>query len=519
MSYRWMLRMDSPHICYLYLLAVIGFCYGAGVLPDRSLVGAIGGSVTFNRVSSQPFTTLQWNFNGTTIILNYISSSDSLNPAVGYRDRINLDRSSGSLELMNLVLTDSGQYTVTILTPEAVSVDENTKLEVYESVSSVVITPTNTDLVEFNSSVSLSCSSSGSPPLSYHWLNGSFVVTVSDGVQFGDGNSTLTIVSVTRYDKGPFSCNVSNPVSSDINRQNLTLTISYGPENAAMKVIPSDVHYETGSNLNLSCSAESSPPAQFQWSLNGTLLSNKGPELRLGNIQINQSGSYSCWAHNTRTLRYQTSEPSDITVLEPISGAIITTSPNPPIIEGNSVNLTCDAAGSIITREWMKDGQLLSTGGNLIISEDKRVLSIDPVKRTDSGEYLCRVSNPVSTADAKHILIVKSEGSLTPGLSAGAIAGIVIGVLLVVGVAVGVAVYFMKKKGFFKKESSSGRSVDNTGKSPASRGGPGGNQELNYADITQFQKKDGGSVQLGNLGTSSTEYAQVRVNNRPSQLT
>ncbi|XP_045574669.1 carcinoembryonic antigen-related cell adhesion molecule 2-like [Salmo salar] len=375
MSYRWMLRMDSPHICYLYLLAVIGFCYGAGVLPDRSLVGAIGGSVTFNRALAQPFITLQWKVNGTTIILNYIRSSDTLIPEDGYRDRINLDRSSGSLELMNLDLTDSGQYTVTILTPEAVSVEENTKLEVYD-----------------------------------------------------------------------------------------------GPENAAMKVIPSDVHYETGSNLNLSCSAESSPPAQFQWALNGTLLSNKGPELRLGNIQINQSGSYSCWAHNTRTLRYQTSEPSDITVLEPISGAIITTSPNPPIIEGNSVNLTCDASGSIITREWMKDGQLLSAGGNLIISEDKRVLSINPVKRTDSGEYLCRVSNPVSTADAKHILIVKSEGFLTPGLSAGAIAGIVIGVLLVVGVAVGVAVYFMKKKGFFKKESSSGRSVDNTGKSSASRG-------------------------------------------------
>eukprot|EP00063_Salmo_salar_P082262 XP_014057097.1 PREDICTED: CD48 antigen-like [Salmo salar] len=165
MSYRWMLRMDSPHICYLYLLAVIGFCYGAGVLPDRSLVGAIGGSVTFNRALAQPFITLQWKVNGTTIILNYIRSSDTLIPEDGYRDRINLDRSSGSLELMNLDLTDSGQYTVTILTPEAVSVEENTKLEVYESVSSVVITPTNTDLVEFNSSVSLSCSSSAPPPL------------------------------------------------------------------------------------------------------------------------------------------------------------------------------------------------------------------------------------------------------------------------------------------------------------------------------------------------------------------
>uniref|UniRef100_A0A674BTD6 Carcinoembryonic antigen-related cell adhesion molecule 1-like n=1 Tax=Salmo trutta TaxID=8032 RepID=A0A674BTD6_SALTR len=348
---------------------------------------------------------------------------------------------------MNLDLTDSGQYTVTILTPEALFLDENTKLEVYGKMLCILLLSVNTFPSIFYSSVSLSCSSSGSPPLSYHWLNGSFVVTVSDGVQFGDGNSTLTIVSVTRYDKGPFSCSVSNPVSSDINRQNLTLTISYGPENAAMKVIPSDVHYETGSNLNLSCSAETSPPAQFQWSLNGTLLSNKGPELRLGNIQINQSGSYSCWAHNTRTLRYQTSEPSDITVLGKWQRGNGDNHGRRESNWFNSVNLTCDAAGSIITREWMKDGQLLSAGGNLIISEDKRVLSINPVKRTDSGEYLCRFSNLVSTADAKHILIVKSEDSLSPVLPAGALTGIVIGVLLVVGGAVSVAVFFIRKNG------------------------------------------------------------------------
>ncbi|XP_045064271.1 carcinoembryonic antigen-related cell adhesion molecule 1-like [Coregonus clupeaformis] len=147
-----------------------------------------------------------------------------------------------------------------------------------------------------------------------------------------------------------------------------------------MKVTPLDVLYGSGSNLTLSCSSESSRPAQFQWALNGTLLSNQGPERRPENIQASQS--------------------------EPISGAIITTSPNPPIIKGNSVTLTCDASGSIISREWMKDGQLLSAGGNMIISEDKRELSINPVKRTDSGEYLCRVSNPISTADAKHDLIV-----------------------------------------------------------------------------------------------------------------
>uniref|UniRef100_A0A4W5LD90 Ig-like domain-containing protein n=1 Tax=Hucho hucho TaxID=62062 RepID=A0A4W5LD90_9TELE len=78
---------------------------------------------------------------------------------------------------------------------------------------------------------------------------------------------------------------------------------------------------------------------------------------------------------------------------ETVSGATITITPNPPIIEGGSVTLTCDAAGFNITREWMKDGRPVSSGDNIILSEDKRVLSIK--KRTDSGEYLCRISNPV----------------------------------------------------------------------------------------------------------------------------
>ncbi|XP_021446700.2 carcinoembryonic antigen-related cell adhesion molecule 1, partial [Oncorhynchus mykiss] len=65
---------------------------------------------------------------------------------------------------------------------------------------------------------------------------------------------------------------------------------------------------------------------------------------------------------------------------------------------GGSVTLTCDAAGFNITREWMKDGHPVSSVDDIILSEDKRVLSIK--KRTDSGEYLCRVSNHVSSENA-----------------------------------------------------------------------------------------------------------------------
>lgn len=91
-------------------------------------------------------------------------------------------------------------------------------------ISNVVITPNSTDLSEFNSSVSLSCSASGSFP-SFVWLNDSSEVTLSDRVQLNDRGSILTIIKVTRYDQGPFICHVfnnfsnytSNPVKLSIN--------------------------------------------------------------------------------------------------------------------------------------------------------------------------------------------------------------------------------------------------------------------------------------------------------------
>ncbi|KAM4600361.1 cell adhesion molecule CEACAM1-like [Polymixia lowei] len=250
-------------------------------------------------------------------------------------------------------------------------------------VSNVVVTHNTTNLVEFNSSVSLSCSSSGSSPFAYRWLNGSSEVTASDG------GSTLTIVNVTRYDQGPFRCNVSNAVSSGIS-QALHLIVNFGPEKTNLKISPSKDVYEEGSDVSLSCSASSRPAALFHWVLNGTLLSETGPELTLKNIQTNQSGSYSCQAYNNKTLRYQTSQPSVMTVLVPVSNVVVTHNPTDLVEFNSSVSLSCSSSGSSLSYHW------LNGSSEVTASDGGSTLTIVNVTRYDQGPFTCLVSNPIS---------------------------------------------------------------------------------------------------------------------------
>lgn len=85
-------------------------CVGEGILPTGPLSGAVAGTVKFTttlRPPEKPFLSVSWRFNGVNII-----SSTSINITdPGYAGRISLDRATGSLELRNLALEDSVEYT------------------------------------------------------------------------------------------------------------------------------------------------------------------------------------------------------------------------------------------------------------------------------------------------------------------------------------------------------------------------------------------------------------------------
>ncbi|XP_060936498.1 carcinoembryonic antigen-related cell adhesion molecule 5-like isoform X2 [Limanda limanda] len=291
----------------LFLLCVLcltftGLCEGAGVLVDDLLNAPVGGKVLFTTklTPQEPHVTVQiviWNF-GT---LNIITFTGSNITTPGYEDRITLFISSGSLELRKLSLDDSGDYSVSIISSGGESQTGSTTLRIYEPISNVMITTSSPDLVEFISSVHLSCSSSGSSP-SFHWLNGSSEVTASDRVQITDGGSNLTIFNVTRYDQGTFRCRVVNPVSNGTSDP-VFLSVSYGPGRVQ---ITGPREIDVKHTLTLTCSAESTPSASYTWFLNTTEILSDSAVFTKEVTEFSDGGSYTCTATNNVTGRRST---------------------------------------------------------------------------------------------------------------------------------------------------------------------------------------------------------------------
>lgn len=76
--------------------------------------------------------------------------------------------------------------------------------------------------------------------------------------------------------------------------------------------------------------------------------------------------------------------------------------------EGRNVSLRCTwTAGTNITVQWGKGDAAIIADSRITISGDSLV--INPARRSDTGEYTCTASNPVSAETAKRSLTVYCE--------------------------------------------------------------------------------------------------------------
>ncbi|XP_039978084.1 carcinoembryonic antigen-related cell adhesion molecule 20-like [Xiphias gladius] len=399
----------------LFLLSLLGCCAGQDILPEGPLDAIVGRNVTFETLIDIPdYAFIIWNFNDgseQTHIITVGQTGTKVNAP--YEGRVSLNETNGFLTLMSLRTEDSGDYSINKVLTNGDTKTGEIKLRVLKPVSDVVIKSNLPEVIEHNSTLVLNCAAKGSF-LTFAWRNGTTNI-VGDGKRLTLKNeemsSTLTITGVLRSDlAGPIYCVVSNKLEEEKSAP-LNLTVYYGPDEVTISPPSTPQFIRSGSHFNLSCSAQSSPPAAFTWYHNQSVIESSGPVLTLKVIEElglgKQVEEYTCRAKNDKTQRNIQSPAVSFAVMEAISGIAIT-GPTTTLIAGNSTaNLSCQAtAGIVKTRTWLKDGKPLSASSRLVFSNNMSSLMINVLQKEDNGEYTCVLTNPINTDKASYKMVV-----------------------------------------------------------------------------------------------------------------
>ncbi|XP_053123613.1 carcinoembryonic antigen-related cell adhesion molecule 6-like isoform X4 [Hemicordylus capensis] len=352
---------------------------------------AEGGSVTLTPQGlSDSFISCSWFRAGTTDLKKRIfiyypppSPHGQINgPAYTERETI---VATCSLQISDLMLNYSGIYTVS--EDSATSAQASVNLTVSESVSNITITGP-TEAIE-HTITTLNCTSKGTG-VSYYWLKENQSPEVEGRIFLSNNNQTLTFNTTFRNDTGNYTCYGYNSFSNASDTYQLVVLYGPGPPT----ISPPTQDYVEGSNLSLSCKAESNPPAQYLWFVDGNPKGN-GSELLTLKLSLNDAGNYICTAVNIRT-KHNNSESLEIRVLQNLNRTKTVLEPTEFMVPENwYVTLKCNTSKSDgVSVSWFKNGEALLTGTGL--SDRNRTLNITGVSKNNTGFYTCEARNPVS---------------------------------------------------------------------------------------------------------------------------
>ncbi|XP_037399209.1 B-cell receptor CD22-like [Pygocentrus nattereri] len=237
---------------------------------------------------------------------------------------------------------------------------------------SVSISPSG-EIVE-GSSVTLTCSSDGNPPVKiYTWFKGSKPV--------GEGK-TYSIPNIRSEDSGEYTCQSQND-HGERRSTAVQINVLYPPKRASVSIGPSGEIVE-GSSVTLTCSSDGNPPVKIYTWFKGSTSVGEGKIYSIPNIRSEDSGEYTCQSQNHHGERRSTAV--QINVLYPPKRVSVSISPSADIVEGSSVTLTCRSDGNPPVKifSWFK--------GPTSVGEGK-IYSIPNIRSEDSGEYTCQSQN------------------------------------------------------------------------------------------------------------------------------
>lgn len=233
----------------------------------------------------------------------------SLDPT--YRDRLRFDQAQGGLELTSAQLKDAGVYTAEVIRAGVSRQIREFTVGVYEPLPKLSMQPEAPETQEGAAELRLRCMGWGPGRGELSWTrDGRALDTVesagAEPLRIRAEGDQLLIARPVRSDHARYTCRVHSPFGHT--EATADVSVFYGPDLPVITVSSNrdanPAQYVTaGSNVTLSCTAASRPPADITWSLADPTEAAvpAGPRLLLPTVQPGHAGAYACIARNPRT--------------------------------------------------------------------------------------------------------------------------------------------------------------------------------------------------------------------------
>ncbi|XP_054396545.2 pregnancy-specific beta-1-glycoprotein 7-like isoform X3 [Pongo abelii] len=236
--------------------------------------------------------------------------------------RLQLSETNRTLFLFGVTKAIAGPYECEIRNPVSASRSDPFTLNLLPKLPMPYITINNLNPRENKDVLTFTCEPKSENYTYIWWLDGQSL-PVSPRVKRPIENRILILPSVTRNETGPYQCEIWDQYGG-MRSDPVTLNVLYGPD--LPRIYPSFTYYRSGENLDLSCFADSNPPAQYSWTINGKFQLS-GQNLSIPHITTKHRGLYACSVRNSATGK-ESSKSLTVEVSETASPQVTYAAPN-----------------------------------------------------------------------------------------------------------------------------------------------------------------------------------------------
>ncbi|KAM4896067.1 hemicentin-1 [Sylvia borin] len=303
------------------------------------------------------------------------------------------------LRLERVRVSDSGRY-VCVATNAAGLADRRYHLSVHvpPSIGGYLQLPENISTVEKNP-ISLVCEASGIPLPTITWLKNGLPITLNSSVRILSGGRTLRLSPAGAADEGRYTCVVTNAAGEA--RKDFHLSVLVPPgivgENALEDVKVKEKH-----GVTLTCEVTGNPVPQVTWLKDGQAVAeagdarivSRGRSLHISEVQLLDTGRYTCVASNTAGDRSKTYSLNVLVAPSIVGADSQGNAEDVTVILNSPTSLVCEAYSyPPATITWLKDGNPLESSRNIRILPGGRTLQILNAQQDSAGRYTCIATN------------------------------------------------------------------------------------------------------------------------------